>query len=323
MGGGAGEGVKRTRPRRHVPCRCRDDPVTVPCELKSSLWVSLWVLAGLVVAIVVLSQGADTSRSHSKGVGDRGPNVQDDAADPGQTRPPEAGEKGGAQQEGRLWSALHELEREESAELAPLLAERVGRLERLRDAGQVGAETVLLARIEEALGRIACAPVSERWQLLRSTDDWARTLRDLAELLFEAGRLSSGERDAAARALEALRTGEAWLLSPRRQLAKEAQDPPAAPVSPAKEDERVAEVRARHLKRQVEALAGAAEPDFAILRLLLQARLGDTSFEAARAEAQRQLDRVPLASRAEAEALAALFDWYGWARLRELDAEQK
>jgi hypothetical protein len=249
--------------------------------------------------------------------------VENGDSDPGQRLPAEEGEKGAGQQAAGLWSRFYELEREESAELAPLLAQRILRLERLQDVGQIGTETVLLARVEEALGRIACAPVSERWQLLRSTDDWARALREHTERLYEAGRLSNAERDEAARALEALRTGEGWLLSPRRQLTEDSQDRPAGPVSPAKASEGIAEMRARHLKRQVEALAGAAEPDFAILRLLLQARLGDTSFEAARAEAERQLDRAPPATRAEVEALVSLFDWYGWARLRELDAEQR
>jgi len=284
------------------------------------------VLAGLGVVVVLLSRTEDTLRSHDvtpPRAADPGPDVENRDSDPGQRLPTEEGEKGAGQQAGGLWSRLYELEREESAELAPLLAQRVLRLERLQDVGRVGAETTLLARIEEALGRIACAPVSERWQLLRSTDDWARALNRHKELLYEAGRLSSAERDGAARALQALRTGEGWLLSPRRQLTEDAQDRPAASVSPAKAGEGLAEVRARHLKRQVEALAGAAEPDFAILRLLLQARLGDTPFEAARAEAERQLDRAPPASRAEAEALVALFDWYGWARLRELDGEQR
>lgn len=294
--------------------------------MKRSLWVSLLVLAGLLVVVVLLSRAGDTSRSHQvapPGSGDRGPDVQNGDSDPSQTRPAEGGEKGVGQQAGALWSRFYELEREESAELAPLLAERVRRLERLQDAGRVGADTVLIARIDEALGSIACAPVSERWQLLRSTDDWARAVREQTGLLYDAGRLSNADRDAAARALQALRTGEGWLLSPRRQLAEEAQARPGASVSPAKAGEGLAEVRARHVKRQVEALAGAAEPDFAILRLLLQARLGDTTFEAARAEAERQLDRAPPASRAEAEALVALFDWYGWARLRELDAEKR
>ncbi|HEX5138447.1 MAG TPA: hypothetical protein VFY93_15845, partial [Planctomycetota bacterium] len=111
-----------------------------------------------------------------------------------------------------------------------------------------------------------------------------------------------------------------WLLSPRRQLTEEPRDRPAAPASPG---EGVAAVRARHLKREIEVLEEAAAPDLAILRLLLRARLGDVSFQVARAEAKRQLDSAPPATRAETEALVALFDWYGWARVRELDAEER
>jgi hypothetical protein len=81
----------------------------------------------------------------------------------------------------------------------------------------------------------------------------------------------------------------------------------------------VAELRKRHLKRQADVLAQATAPVLAIQRLLLQARLEEVSFAVARADAQRLLEGVPPDSRAEAQALVALFDWYGWPRLREQD----
>jgi hypothetical protein len=274
------------------------------------IWTLVFVLAGLLAIVgLLLRTGSGASRSRRAGAS------QDAAVDanPGRAPAEEAGDA--PPRTGEARSTIFDLQAEEAAALAPLLGEQVRRLERLRDAGRVGEEAVLVARIEEALCAIPSAPASERWRLFRSTDDWARELRRRTALLYDAGRLSAAERDEGERALDALRAGEAWLLSPGPQFK--------APPASADTSEGVAEVRARHLRRQLEAIAGATEPDLAILRLMLQARLGDTPFDVARAEAVRQLDRIPPASRAAAESLVALFDWYGWARLRELEEEPR
>ena len=284
------------------------------------VWVSIVLLGGLVVVAMILSRTRDASpsrRAPPAEAHEEGPAVESRDSGPGQARPAEEGTGDAPPATCGPWLRFYELEKQESAALAPLLAERVRRLERLQNAGRVGGETVLLARIEEALGQVATAAEAERWQLLRSIDDWARDVKVQIDRLHEAGRLSVAERDEAARALTALRVGEQWLLSPRRQIAALKDRP--APGSPADTGKGVAEVRAQYLGRQVEVLEGATEPTLIVLRLLLRARIGEMSFEDARAEAERQREIVPVAAREEAEALVALFDWYGWARLRELN----
>jgi hypothetical protein len=203
---------------------------------------------------------------------------------------------------------LAQLEREEANEMGQLFTEELLRLESLREAGVVATSTVIVARLEAAVSRLALASASERWRLLRLTDGWRENLQAQTDRLYKAGFVSRSEAEQTTRALTALREGERWLLRTSPEPSSPAEH--AAPTPP--EGTTIADVRARNLRRQLAVLESAASPDLSIRRLLLQARLGHVPFDTARKQAEKELERASEAERPDLRALVALFDWYDW-----------